>query len=87
MPLPLQHKVEFNSSDKNHLREYCYFVKNGRWRVSCPFKIKDPFNSVPHMIERELALKYAEHRLKGTVEPLVNNSTRSKDSRVLFFTS
>ena len=68
MPIQSIERVEFNPSNKEHLREYIFFVENNRWRTTCPFLLKEPHSSVPHMIERELSLRYVESKLKSELK-------------------
>ena len=55
-----RYQVQFDPQNPDHVREYAYFLTVGRWKGSCPFVLEEPFLSVPHMIERKLALQCIE---------------------------
>ena len=55
-----KYQAQFDPQNPNHVQEYAYFLTIGRWKGSCPFILEEPFLSVPHMIERKLALQYIE---------------------------
>jgi hypothetical protein len=52
---------KFNPSDKNDLKEFSYFKKNGKWRGTCPFYLEWPFQDVSTMCNA----KYADYMLKS----------------------
>jgi hypothetical protein len=52
---------KFNPSDKNDLKEFSYFKKNGKWRNTCPFFLEWPFQDVSTMCNA----KYADYMLKA----------------------
>lgn len=48
-------KRQFDASDNQDLREYKYFLEQGRWQNTCPFICEPPWESVIFMIERRIA--------------------------------
>lgn len=48
-------KQNFDIRDKNHVLEYAFYLENNKWRNGCPFKLEEPFASIPHMIERKIS--------------------------------
>jgi len=52
---------KFNPIDKNDLKEFSYFKKNGKWRDTCPFFLEWPFQDISTMCNA----KYADYMLKS----------------------
>lgn len=40
---------EFNPSDLKDVQELRYFMKNNKWKNSCPFEVKLPYVDAPAM--------------------------------------
>ena len=55
-----RYQVQFDPQNPDHVQEYAYFLTVGRWKGSCPFILEELFLSVPHMVERKLALQHIE---------------------------
>ena len=51
-------KREFNPADQADLAEYRHYLKNGGWKASCPFELRWPYTSVPHMIAEQISEYY-----------------------------
>jgi hypothetical protein len=51
-------KREFNPADQTDLAEYRHYLKNGGWKASCPFELRWPYTSVPHMIAEQISEYY-----------------------------
>jgi hypothetical protein len=45
----------FDATSGTDLREYQYFLQQGRWQTTCPFVCESPWESVIFMIERRIA--------------------------------
>lgn len=62
-------QVKFDPKNIGHLREYLYFLENGRWRNSCPFECAEEDLSTPHRIAFVLAEHYARQRVQAASRP------------------
>lgn len=62
-------KCYFDEFNPSHVREYANFIDNNRsWKTGCPFKLEEPFISIPHMIESKLSIAYCNSMMKMTEE-------------------
>lgn len=48
-----QHRF-FDATKQEDMDEYGYFVRNGKWKTSCPFLLEQPYLSIPHMINEKI---------------------------------
>lgn len=61
-------KIKFNPMNKDHVLMYGQFLKNGRsWKGLCPFKLEEPYESVPHMIEAKVTQAFCEYAEEGAL--------------------
>ena len=44
----------FDPNEKNDLKEYAQFLKNGKWVSGCPFYLEWPYLTVPDMIKDKI---------------------------------
>jgi hypothetical protein len=47
-------RTVFNPKNKDHLKEYKYFIENNSWKNVCPFWLEWPYLSVPDMIKDKM---------------------------------
>lgn len=59
-------KRVFNPSNKKDLSELKFFIKNGKWKTSCPFEVEYPYLNVVDMILRKFTFSYIDTVLKQT---------------------
>lgn len=57
-------KRKFNPTNVKDLSELKYFVKNGKWKTSCPFELEYPYLSVVDMSLRMFANLYIDSIIK-----------------------
>ena len=50
----------FDPTNKDHLSELKFFMTNSKWRVGCPFYLRNPFVEIPAMCFQQ----FAEHSIK-----------------------
>jgi hypothetical protein len=59
-----QEKVEFDPQNKDHLKDYAYFVKHRNWKNGCRYVIEEPFETLPSMINHKIAMTKLKTLLK-----------------------
>ena len=64
----LSHKIWtkrfFEASSKEDVKEYKYFLENGRWKTNCPFILEWPHLTVTDMIRTQLIDHYIDSMVK-----------------------
>ena len=50
-------KREFNPANNVDVEEFKFFLKNNKWKKSCPFNLKFPYVDVPSMC-KDIYVKY-----------------------------
>ena len=57
--------VTFNLKNKEHRKEFLYFIKNNSWSQTAPkFDLEKPFLTVPDMIKFQLLSYYLTKEFK-----------------------
>lgn len=59
-------KVVFDPTNKKHLDQYKSFLLESRWsngNTVCPFKLEQPWLSIPHMIQDKIVRAYFDNQL------------------------
>jgi len=46
----------FDANNREHLKEFGYFMKYNKWKNNCPFILEWPYQTVPGMIKDKLAV-------------------------------
>lgn len=63
--LPKFEKRQFDPTNKQDLREYKFFLENGRWLSGvCPFEVEWPYLGIPQMINDKITEHYLFKILK-----------------------
>lgn len=57
-------KRMFNPSNKKDLAELKFFIKNGKWKTTCPFETEHPYLNVVDMVLRKFTSSYIDSILK-----------------------
>ena len=70
-------KRKFNPSNKKDLVELKFFIKNGKWKTTCPFEVEYPYLNVVDMILHKFASSYIDSTLKQ-----VNNANTIRLTKV-----
>lgn len=61
-------KVFFNVNEKDHVLIYSQYLKNNKsWKGLCPFKLEEPYESIPHMIDAKLSKVFCELTESGVL--------------------
>ena len=70
-PFKLSHwiwqKRYFDSTNKDDLKEYAYFLKHNHWRVNCPFVLEWPYLTITDMIKDKLIEQYIDSMLEQAI--------------------
>jgi len=45
----------FNPNDFNDVEEYRHFLKTGKWKTICPFRLDWPYQNIPDMLRDQFA--------------------------------
>ena len=47
----INRRTKFDANKKDHLVEFAYFRKHGKWKESCPFYLERPYRDIISMCQ------------------------------------
>jgi hypothetical protein len=57
-------RVYFDPSNKKHIEDYAFFVKNSKWKDGCNYLLEVPFEDIPTMISHKLMKHFLQPYMK-----------------------
>jgi len=57
----------FDSTNKQDLTDYAYFLKHNHWKENCPFVLEWPYLTITDMIKDKLIEQYIDNMLEQAV--------------------
>lgn len=57
-------RVEFDPSNKEHLKDYAHFLETSNWKNGCRYLLEQPYCDIPTMINNKLVRHWVKNFTK-----------------------